>query len=124
MEHKEIWKTITGFKDYQVSNMGRIKSLKFNKELILKPLPGGQGGYEKVSLFKNGYRFRQYVGHLVLITFIGPCPMEKQISHLDGNQFNNRLSNLKWETHKENQQRNLLNGIIIRGKNGRFQSNV
>jgi len=33
----EIWKDIPGFLDYQVSNLGRVKSLKREKEKILKP---------------------------------------------------------------------------------------
>jgi hypothetical protein len=33
----EIWKVITDFPDYYVSNLGRVKSLKFGKEKILNP---------------------------------------------------------------------------------------
>lgn len=33
----EEFKTIKDFENYQISNYGRIKSLKYNKERILKP---------------------------------------------------------------------------------------
>jgi hypothetical protein len=39
----EIWKTIYGYEDYQVSNLGRVKSLLFNKERILKYFNDGRG---------------------------------------------------------------------------------
>lgn len=40
----EVWKTIEDYPDYQVSNLGRVKSLRFGKERIIK---GGftTGGY-------------------------------------------------------------------------------
>ena len=35
---KEIWKDIDEYPDYQISNMGRIKSIKFGKEKIIKTI--------------------------------------------------------------------------------------
>lgn len=32
----EIWKIIEGFENYQISNLGRVKSLWFGKEKILR----------------------------------------------------------------------------------------
>ena len=48
----EIWKDIEGYDNYMVSNLGRVKSLKFNKERILKPYKT-EKGYLKISLIKN-----------------------------------------------------------------------
>ncbi len=48
----EVWKKIKGFENYQVSNLGRVKSLNRKKELILK---GGidTNGYKIVCLRSN-----------------------------------------------------------------------
>jgi hypothetical protein len=43
---EEIWKDIPNFDGvYKISNHGRIKSLKNNKERILKPLNNGRDYY-------------------------------------------------------------------------------
>ncbi len=111
---KEIFKTIPGFKDYQISNFGNVKSLKFDRELILKPAINGNG-YKCVCI-----RGAINIPYLVLLTFIGPCPKGKEVSHLNGNRLDDRLKNLKWETRMENQQRRIKHGTDNRGeKNGR-----
>ena len=50
---KEEWRPITGFEDYQVSNLGHVKSLKNGKEKILS-LVKSSNGYLQITLFKNG----------------------------------------------------------------------
>ena len=53
IEKGEIWKDIKGYEGlYQVSNFGRVKSLKFGKEKILKPLKFTKG-YLGVRLYKD-----------------------------------------------------------------------
>ena len=39
----EIWKTIKGFEDYEISSLGRVKSLKFGKEKIMIKSVNRQG---------------------------------------------------------------------------------
>ncbi len=103
---KEIFKIIPGFSDYQISNYGRIKSLLYNKELILKPSINGSGHYS-VCLSKNGIIITQQIAYWLLLTFVESCPKGKEVSHLNGNPLDNRLENLKWETHKENMYRKI-----------------
>jgi hypothetical protein len=126
----EIWKDIPNFEGkYQASNMGRIKSLKrFCKsslskkgmrivpELILKQSKDGK--YKSVSLHTspNGRRDCQ-VHVLILEAFIGPRPTGMQCRHLDGNPSNNKLSNLKWGTPKQNAEDRIKHGTAPRGEN-------
>ena len=58
---EEIWKWIVGYEgQYKVSNFGKVKSLKFGKQKILKLLDNMKG-YLYVSLFKDRKRFNKAV---------------------------------------------------------------
>jgi hypothetical protein len=97
----ELWKDISGFEGiYQVSNLGRVKSLKFG-EKILKPGDTGNG-YLKVILFKNKRSIGCKVHLLVAHAFIPYIPNKNLVNHKDGNLNNNSVNNLEWCTHKEN----------------------
>ena len=116
---KEVFKGIPGFEFYQISNFGRVKSLKFGKERILKPVIDSKG-YNKVNLCKSGVRYAETIAVLVLTTFISNRPPKYDSSHLDGNCLNNKLSNLKWETRKQNLHRRVEHGTLNSGiKHGR-----
>lgn len=101
---KEIWKDIKKYEGiYQVSDLGRIKSLaRFGckKERILKPCKDS-GGYLYIRLYNNE-KIDYRIHRLVLETFVGPCPPGMECRHLDGNKENNVLENLCWGTHSEN----------------------
>jgi hypothetical protein len=104
----EIWKTIPSFSNYEVSNLGRIRNKK-------------TGGFIKGSATRKGYlrtRLRNDQGEhknlnfhrLVLLAFVGPLPGGMVTRHLDGNQSNNRLSNLKYGTQSENSMDSVKHG--------------
>ena len=60
-------------------------------------------GYRRVCLDLNGKVCTRTVHVLVLLAFIGPCPEGMEGCHYpDTNKANNRLSNLRWDTHAEN----------------------
>ena len=96
----EVWKDIKGFEGlYQVSNMGRVKSLNYNrtgKEKILSPGKDGVG-YLFVDLRREGSRKLHYIHRLVLMAF---SPVENienlEVNHLDEDKTNNRIDNLEW----------------------------
>ena len=93
---KEYWKPVVGYEGhYQVSNFGRVKSIKFGKEIILKPRKD-KCGYYSVVLYKNGIVKKYYVHRLVAEAFIPnpnnlPC-----VNHKDENKLNNSVDNLEW----------------------------
>lgn len=110
----EIWKDVTGYEGYyQVSNLGRVKSLRrmcnsnknhtnrYLSERILSPNVISKG-YFRVSLQKDGVKKRYIVSVLVARAFI-PNPENKpQVDHIDNDKSNNCVSNLRWTTPKEN----------------------
>lgn len=99
---KEIWKDVSGFEGlYQVSNFGRVRSLKFGKE---KMMEGGitNKGYLQVTLSLNGRVKRYQVHRLVADVFISNPNNLPQVNHIDGNKTNNNVENLEWVTAKQN----------------------
>ena len=100
-ENKEIWKDILGYEGhYQVSNKGRVKSLKQGKEKILKP--ERCRGYLRVGLLKNRNRKMFMVHRLVAQAFISNSDNLPMINHKDENPSNNRVENLEWCDSKYN----------------------
>lgn len=98
----EIWKDINGYEGhYQVSNLGRIKSIKFNKEKMLKPFLTHLK-YHRVKLNKNNKAYNYFVHRLVANNFLPALDKTLEINHKDKFRTNNHLSNLEWVTHKEN----------------------
>lgn len=102
---KEIWKDIEGYNGlYEVSSLGRIKSLNYNKtgkERILKGRDNGRG-YLFVSLYKDG-KSKQYLIHrLVGEAFCENPHGYREINHKDECKSNNMAENLEWCSHSYN----------------------
>ena len=98
---QEIWKDIEGYNDlYQVSNLGRIKSLKRHRETILKP--GKVAGYYTVCLSKNNNQKNFFIHRLVAKAFVSNPSNLPCINHKDENKLNNCIDNLEWCTYKYN----------------------
>lgn len=106
MSEEEIWKDIKGYEDkYQVSNLGRIKSLKDNKgksrEIFLK-FANNKQGYPFVNLYKDNKVKLYRVHRLVAEAFIPNPENLPQVNHINGKKTDNRVDNLEWCTQKEN----------------------
>jgi hypothetical protein len=100
-EIEEIWKTIEDYPDYMISNMGRVKSLKYGKERIIKQLKN-KDGYWRVILCKEGKTKQYYIHRLVAMNFI-PNPNNLPIiNHKDENPSNNCVSNVEWCSYTYN----------------------
>jgi hypothetical protein len=109
----EIWKDIEGYEGlYQVSNLGRVISLErkeksgklFRKrnQKILK-LESDKRGYQRILLYKNNVTKKYLVHRLVCLSFLKNHENKKQINHINGVKYDNRLENLEWCNQSENQ---------------------
>lgn len=89
---------------YEISNYGRVKSLKRNTahERILKPRIG-KDGYWYVNLCVNGKRYTYKIHRLVATIFIHNPNNLPQVNHIDGCKTNSRVDNLEWCTASYNQ---------------------
>lgn len=103
----EIWKTIEECADYQVSNLGRVKSFKYDKEngKIMKPYKSTKG-YLQIDLQLDGRkrqnRLHLAVHRLVAKAFIPNPDNLPQVNHKDENKENNCVDNLEWCTNEYN----------------------
>ena len=100
----EIWKDIKDYEGlYRVSNLGRIKSLKFGKERILK-VTLNSIGYVSVNLSKYGKRKSITAHQLVAMAFLNhkPCGHKIVVDHIDNNKENDKLYNLQLISNREN----------------------
>jgi len=111
---KEIFKPIKDFPNYEISNLGNVKSLgnsKWRKEKIMKSSVWNKG-YKMLILCKNGKEKAMQVHRLIATAFI-PNPLNKpQVNHIDGNKINNSVSNLEWVTARENTQHAFRLGLM------------
>ena len=100
----ETWKAIVGYEGiYEVSDLGRVRSLKHGKEKILKPGNNGRG-YLFVVLCKDGKYKNTKVHRLVAEAFI-PNPLHLEtVNHKDEYKTNNSASNLEWMTRADNKR--------------------
>ena len=109
---KEIWKDIEGYEGlYQVSDLGRVKSLKFGKERILKQNQTYKG-YLVVTLSENGKTKTRNVHVLVAMAFLDHKPDGTQkvvVDHIDNNKNNNTLDNMQLISHRENVSKDRYN---------------
>lgn len=101
----EVWKDIKGYEGlYQVSNLGRVRSLNYNKTKTVRTLKltSNAKGYLQLILHKNGKISSRKVHRLVAEAFI-PNPEElPQVNHKDENKTNNCVDNLEWCTNYYN----------------------
>ena len=114
---EEVWKDIEGFENvYQVSNMGRVRSLKKGKVYIFKTYLDTHG-YPYVLLYvgrENG-RMKHFKTHrLVAKAFCDGYAKGMVVDHLDGDKTNNVWTNLEWVTSGENNRRAYATGLKSR----------
>lgn len=125
---QEIWKDIKGYEGlYQVSNLGRVKSVeritkRFNghkiceyneKEKILKHNLNKKS-YATIGLCKDGKERKYKVHRLVAETFIPNPDNLPQINHKDENKLNNNVNNLEFCTNIYNANYGTRNKNIVR----------
>ncbi len=100
----EEWRTVPDYEGlYEVSNIGRIRSLNYNRSGQPKIMShkGGQR-YSGVKLSRCGIIYRCLIHVQVAAAFIGPKPEGMQVNHKNGNGYDNRVENLEYVTPSEN----------------------
>lgn len=117
VEAKEIWVpckhinpdgVIEEYPGYEVSNLGRVRSLNYlhtGKPKVMRPgaLVRSHGTYYQVQLWKDKKCYMRHVHRLVLSSFCSKGYFNGAVvDHIDSNPSNNRLSNLHWVTYQEN----------------------
>lgn len=96
----EFWAAVVGYEgDYEVSTMGRIRSLKTDRQLATKV---SQQGYLCVHLWRDNKRTTAVVHRIVTAAFLGPRPQGLEVCHNDGDKLNASLSNLRYDTRRSN----------------------
>lgn len=103
-EKEEIWKTIPEFPNYQVSNMGRVKSLNYNrtrKEKLLR-FSKDKYGYLRVTISKEGVKKYVQVHRLVCEAFLQNPFNLPQVNHRNEDKTDNRIENLEYCDAKYN----------------------
>lgn len=116
---KLIWMPVVGFeKYYEVSNCsGLIRSIprtivRVDNKVVFKPgkllSPGKNAdGYLRVTLYKPGmsYKYKSLLVHRIVAEAFLARPNESgdlEVNHIDGNKYNNSVSNLEWLSPAEN----------------------
>lgn len=110
----ETWKDIDGFKGhYQVSNIGRVKSIKFIKHRILSQTDNK--GYFKIGFILNGKYTNIGVHRLVGLSFLDGYKDGLEINHKNGIKRDNRVENLEWVEHSVNMNHASVNNLVRKG---------
>ena len=105
---QEIWKLIVDYPNYEISNLGNIRSIKRN--IIMKQ--GKRGDYYNIGLYKDGICKRISVHRLVAEAFIQNPNNYPCVNHIDGNKLNNCVNNLEWCTHSQNSKHAFENNLL------------
>jgi len=98
----EEYKTIQGYENYEISNLGNVRNKTTNK--ILKPHITTTGYYE-IKLIKKHFKIHKLLG----LYFLENPNNLKCIDHIDRCKTNNNLDNLRWCSYSDNSKNKTKN---------------
>ena len=96
---KEEWRIIDEVPNYEVSNLGRIKTIKTGR---IRKASITNIGYAQIGLHKDGKTVFRLVHRLVAKAFIPNPNNLPEVNHKDFNKLNNTIENLEWVDHRAN----------------------
>ena len=118
----EVWKDIEGYDGYyQVSNLGRIKSLP-RIDSMNRPVNGSitviknSNKYYRCALYKNGKQKSYLIHRLVAIHFVPNIYNKPDVNHKNGVKSDNTAENLEWVTKSENSKHAYDIGLSKKGE--------
>ena len=115
-QNMEVFKEISGYPKYFISNEGRIWS-EISKH-YLKPSKNNSG-YYMINLFAaNGKRKKELVHRLVALAFVSNPNHYPEVDHINRNKEDNRAENLRWVNRSMN-NKNKNNKIKVTTKEGK-----
>ena len=111
----ENWKAVVGYEGlYEVSDHGRVRSATTGK--IKAQCANKVDGRPFLALWIAN-KCKIFKPHtLVLTAFVAPRPEGMECCHNDGHPWNNHVSNLRWDTCKNNHADKVLHGTTNRGE--------
>ena len=116
-EIAEEWRPVVGWEGlYEVSNCGRVRSI-YRGHGSGRIINGALDhlGRRNLLLCRGPIRKNARAHTLVLTAFVGNKPAGMQCCHNDGNPSNNHISNLRWDTPKNNQADRIRHGTNLCG---------
>ena len=124
MAENEVWRPVVGYEGlYDVSSLGNIRRLRDIRHCVNKVLDVPRqlnkhktAGYLRAVLSRNGKKTMRLIHQLVLEAFVGPRPAGYESGHLNNISTDNRLTNLLWVTHSENELHKRANGTRLSGE--------
>ena len=117
----EAWAHIEGSKGYEVSTIGRVRSVRsiYKGSVLVERVlsPGLTNGYPAVSVsFADGRKIVKRIHRLVAQAFIRNVDNKPQVAHKNGNREDNRVENLYWATQFENEADKVAHGKVVNGE--------
>jgi hypothetical protein len=116
-----IYKEVDGFPGYKVGTDGSVWSCRMkdgsfkNSWHRLRTSKRRKQRYLTVCFRTGPKNHGRYVHRLVLAAFVGPCPEGMESCHKNGNPEDNRVENLRWDTHQSNIDDKLKHGTQLQG---------
>jgi hypothetical protein len=110
----DVWKPYPSDPRYEVSVNGLVRMVGAKPR---KPSVTPTGYHVIVYRLPSGKPVGRYVHRMVMETFVGQCPNGMSVSHINGDNSDNRLDNLVYETHKNNVSRKVSHGTYTAGAN-------
>lgn len=106
----EVWKAIDDCAGYEVSNLGRVRSLKRHGVRIM-PQTIQKNGYRYVTVWNKSKNHCLRVHRIVAQAFVPNPDGLPLVNHIDGDKTNNHASNLEWCTQSQNMKHSFRTGL-------------